>query len=110
MLNKLLPLGSVVKLKDDNHKYMIIGFMVQTKEQAYDYLCCIYPLGVIESDKGLFFNHDQIDMILSVGFLDDSGIGFNNEVQKDYNNFRKLKISNDKEETLEIPAKKTDNK
>ena len=110
MLNKYLPLGSVVKLKNDNHKYMIIGFMIKTNEQIYDYLCCLYPIGVIESNKSLLFNHDQIERILSVGFLDDTGINFNNEIQKDYKNFKKSEVSLNEVESLEIPVKNNDEK
>ena len=69
-----LPIGTLVLLKDATVKVMIIGYKVKEagSERVYDYLGCPYPLGVIESDKNLMFDHMQIMRIVYMGFSDDS--------------------------------------
>lgn len=71
MENKLLPIGSVVLLKDGTKKVMITGFYVMSeknKETVFDYSACLYPEGVISSDKNLLFNHNQIEQICFMGY------------------------------------------
>ena len=70
MTKKYLSIGSVVMLKGAEKAVMIIGFCVKanSEEKVYDYLGCLYPEGCIAVDKNLFFNHDQIDKILYLGY------------------------------------------
>ena len=72
MNNKeLLPLGSVVLLKDAKKRIMITGFYVKENENSdkiYDYVGVLYPEGVVQSNKNLVFNHSQIDKIYFRGF------------------------------------------
>ncbi len=71
MKDSLLPIGTVVLLKDGKKRIMIIGFYVQTEDKkTYDYIGCLYPEGVISSDKNLVFNQNQIDKIFFLGFSD----------------------------------------
>lgn len=72
--SKFLPLGSVVMLKGGKKRIMIIGFCgvdSDSKEIIYDYLGCLYPEGVISTDKTLLFNHEQIETVYYVGFSDN---------------------------------------
>ena len=71
---KYLPIGTVVLLKDAKKRVMIIGFAVKGKDtgdKIYDYVGCIYPEGLISVDKNLVFNHDQIDKIFYMGYVDN---------------------------------------
>ena len=71
---KYLPLGSVVLLKGASKKIMIVGYLSYSfsqKTEIYDYMGCLYPEGIISSDKNLLFNHDQIDEIYYLGYSDD---------------------------------------
>ena len=73
-VEKYLPIGSVVLLKEAEKRVMIIGFAAKGKEtgdKLFDYMGCIYPEGVIRSDQTLLFNHDQIDKIYYIGYKDD---------------------------------------
>lgn len=66
---KLLPIGSVVLLKDATKPLMIIGYLpvaTDTKEM-FDYSGCLYPEGLISSDKILLFNHSDMQKILFSG-------------------------------------------
>lgn len=71
MKEKFLPIGTVVLLKNALKPVMIIGFCMGTKENTnvmYDYCGVMYPEGMFDSDKNLFFNHDSIDKILFMGY------------------------------------------
>lgn len=71
---KYLPIGSVVLLNDAKKRVMITGFAVKGKEtgnKVFDYMGCLYPEGVISSEQNLLFNHDQIDKIFYIGYVDN---------------------------------------
>lgn len=75
MSNKLLPIGSVVLLKNASKRVMVIGYyqtvMVANKEITYDYGGCLFPEGVIDSSKSMLFNHGDIDKMFYYGLIDD---------------------------------------
>ena len=63
---KYLPIGTVVMLKGGTKRAMIIGFCAISGEnntKTFDYSGCLYPEGMISSDKTLLFNHDQIELL-----------------------------------------------
>ena len=71
---KYLPLGTVVLLKEAKKRVMIIGFCCldeKDKTKVFDYSGCIYPEGMIASDKNLLFNHNQIEKIFHLGYSDE---------------------------------------
>ena len=72
MLDKYLPLGTVVLLKDGKKRLMITGYCCTTPDnKTYDYTGCLFPEGVVTADKILMFNHDQIDRIFHLGLIDE---------------------------------------
>jgi len=78
----LLPLGSVVLLKNANKEIMITGYYIApmkkayknteglklTRDKIYDYCGCHYPEGIMNSDAILVFNHNQIDKLIYLGY------------------------------------------
>ena len=72
---KFLPLGTVVLLKNAKKRLMIIGFCPTpadfSEDKTYDYAGCLYPEGVISSDKNALFNHDQIEKVFHLGMSDE---------------------------------------
>ena len=71
---KYLPIGTVVLLKDAKKRVMITGFAAKGKEtgdKMFDYMGCLYPEGVISSEQNLLFNHEQIDKIFYIGYIDE---------------------------------------
>lgn len=71
---KYLPIGTVVLLKDAKKRIMITGFVAKGKEtnnKIFDYIGCLYPEGVLNSEQNLLFNHDQIKDIYYMGYVDD---------------------------------------
>lgn len=75
---KYLPIGSVCLLKDATKKIMITGFVAKSGEnnQIFDYVGCVYPEGIISSDKNLLFNHDQIAEVFHVGYSNEEELEF----------------------------------
>lgn len=78
MEDKILPLGSIVYLKNYNHKVMVIcrGAIFgndDEEEEFFDYLGCDYPNG-IDKEKTIFFNEDSIEEILFEGYIDETEI------------------------------------
>lgn len=72
---KFLPIGSVVILKGATKRIMITGFCAKEKSdekfKIYDYIGCLYPEGIIDTDKNLLFDHEQIEKIFAIGYSDD---------------------------------------
>lgn len=93
MKEKYLPIGSVVTLKDATKKIMVIGYCPVEKEhnQMYDYSACLYPEGVIDSNRILLFNHDQIAQIHFIGLEDEEQKQNNEQIKSLVNNMNNLK-------------------
>ena len=72
-MTDLLPIGSVVLLKDGEKRLMIIGILQSNPEDGreYDYLSCLYPEGFVGPDYTYLFNHEDIDRIDAEGFADE---------------------------------------
>ena len=76
--SQLLPIGSVVLLKNANKELMITSYYMtalpenkETEEfnesMVYDYGGCRYPEGIMTSNSIILFNHNQIDKVLYEG-------------------------------------------
>ena len=73
MKKEYLPIGSVVLLKGAIKRIMITGFYVKEnlgQEKTFDYVGVLYPEGLVQSDKNLVFNDDQIEKVYFEGFRD----------------------------------------
>ena len=79
---KYLPIGSIVLLKNAKKKVMIIGSLPRIKdtEKFYDYSGCVYPVGVVDSDNLLAFNHEDIDIIYGYGYQDEEYFQLNDKL------------------------------
>lgn len=80
----ILPIGSVVLLKEGSHRVMIIGYcqkMIGHDEKLYDYVACLYPEGFMSADQNLLFNQDQVDIVYNVGYQTDGQFAFARKVE-----------------------------
>lgn len=71
---KYLPLGSVVLMKEAKKRVMITGYAVKSPESGdklWDYIGCLWPEGMISSDRNLLFDHENIQQIFAVGYVDE---------------------------------------
>lgn len=73
MSDKLLPIGSVVRLADDPQSYLIVGYYPEDDDYSYDYLGALYPQGFMQTPQVSMFDADAIDGILFEGYLDEGG-------------------------------------
>jgi hypothetical protein len=79
MLEGLLPIGTVVLLKEGNKRLMIIGVVQKQADEEgkiWDYAGCLYPEGYISAEQTYLFNGDQIDRIFALGFQDEEQFAF----------------------------------
>lgn len=80
-INGLLPIGSVVLLKNSTKRVMIIGVcQISKKEDGtqkfFDYSGCVFPEGYLGPDKTFLFNNDQIDQLFAIGYQDAEALAF----------------------------------
>ena len=77
-MDKYLPIGSVVLLKNGTKRVMIYGrkqIHIETGKE-WDYLACLYPEVNINEEFMYLFNHDQIDKVYYLGYRDDEEVKF----------------------------------
>ena len=87
--SKLLPIGSVVLLKNGSKNVMVTGFYVSSSDNlsgVFDYSGCLFPEGIISSDNNLLFNHAQIDKVLYFGYNNDEEREFKKKLSEIVNN------------------------
>ncbi|AOM12120.1 DUF4176 domain-containing protein [Bacillus sp. S70] len=83
MNSQLIPIGSIVILKEGTKKLMIFGRkqQVETDEiRKFDYMGCPYPEGYINPDFTYLFNHDDIQEVVSTGYEDQEERTFQENV------------------------------
>jgi len=74
----LLPLGSIVILKEGDKKLMIYGrcqLAVATNE-AFDYVGCLWPEGNLDVENTYLFNHSDVENIIHRGYSDYEDIAY----------------------------------
>lgn len=78
-IKDLLPIGTIVLLKDGEKRLMINGIM-QTDTSGtgknYDYMGVLYPEGHIGEGFQYLFNHEDIEEIIFRGYEDSERAGF----------------------------------
>lgn len=74
----LLPVGSVVSLKEATKKIMIIGIAVnnESSNKVYDYIGVPFPEGYVDSETMFLFMHEDIEKIEFLGFVNAETQGF----------------------------------
>ncbi len=85
-IRELLPIGSVVLLKEAVKRVMIYGIMQTDSEtdEEYDYLGVIYPEGSMGEGSSFFFNHEQIDQVFFTGYSDEERDSFIDKLEVFY--------------------------
>ncbi len=77
-LQEYLPLGSVVRIKDDGNLYVIEQRMVNQKGKNYyyDYRAIPYPMGIFNEQMYVYFSSNQIEKIEFFGYSDLENEGY----------------------------------
>lgn len=87
---KFLPIGSIVLLKGGTKKAMVTGFCsvaAEDKTKIYDYTGCIYPEGYLDFDQVCLFDHDQIEKVYHLGYIDEEEKNFKEELKEIANEY-----------------------
>lgn len=75
----MLPIGSIVYLKEGSKKLMILNrgplVVLDKKTRMFDYSACAYPVGLVEGQV-FYFNEENIDRVLFEGFKDEDEARF----------------------------------
>lgn len=92
-VKELLPIGSIVLLKDAQRNIMICG-LKQIKvtgdasenfeEELYDYAGVMYPEGFISNKLQFLFNHEDIETIVFIGYENEERIEFTKKLAAHY--------------------------
>ncbi|MFD2655183.1 DUF4176 domain-containing protein [Gracilibacillus thailandensis] len=97
---EILPIGSVVQLKNGDIKLMILNRAPLYNQDGvigyFDYSACIYPAGKIE-DQVYFFNNENIEKIYFKGYVDDQEKLFQEQYEEKIKNIQypKFKVENE---------------
>ena len=87
-IDGLLPIGSIVELKNIEKKFMIFGVKQTSAEESdgktYDYVGVVYPEGNIGTDYQILFNHDTIENVIFYGYENEERDYFLNELKKQF--------------------------
>lgn len=79
MENHLLPIGSVVQLKDSTASVMIAGYLPMGPSRpgyVWDYSGFKFPLGYVRDDEIFCFDQDQIEAVHALGYQDSEQFSF----------------------------------
>lgn len=75
----LLPIGSIVKVKDLNKSQMVIGVLQKGRavpNKTFDYASVPYPEGLHNPMLNLGFDHKDIEKVIFRGYEDDERKAF----------------------------------
>lgn len=67
-----LKIGSLVSLKQDGVKVLIIGHLMQVRDTYTDYAGVLYPYGIGSLEDIVYFNQDDIQTLIKEGYASDA--------------------------------------
>lgn len=87
-MNGLLPIGSVVLLKDAKKRVMIIGRVQECNQKLYHYSGVLFPEGYYNNENMIVFNNSDIDTIYFIGLQDEEEFAFRDAIVNEINNHK----------------------
>lgn len=78
-IKNLLPIGTVVLLKDGEKRLMICGILQNDEgntNKTYDYMGVLYPEGHIGEGYQYLFNHEDVVQVFFRGYDDEERTQF----------------------------------
>lgn len=87
-INELLPIGSVVILKNGKKRVMITGIkQIEPKtNKVFDYLAVLYPEGHLGQELKFLFNQENIEKVFFRGYEDEEREEFIKKLEEFYKN------------------------
>lgn len=85
-VKELLPIGSIIWLKDAKRPLMIMGIKQTDQEtkKEYDYIGVLYPEGYMGQEAQFLFQHADIDRVLFEGYKDEAREKFIDKLSEFY--------------------------
>lgn len=86
-IKELLPIGSIVLLKEGMKRLMINGIKqteMEGEQKEYDYIGVLYPEGYLGDQFLYLFNHEDIDQVFFRGFEDEERGAFLDKLSELY--------------------------
>ena len=71
---KLLPIGTIVRVKGARVPFMIAGYFPEDQSVSgyyYDYSAFPYPIGFSSTIEATFMNETEIEGIIAMGYQDE---------------------------------------
>ena len=68
-IKKLLPVGSVIQVKESDKKLTIIGILMNNNGVKYDYIAVLFPEGYLDPQHLYVFNHEDIEKVCFLGYM-----------------------------------------
>ena len=79
----LLPIGSVILLKEAKKRLMIYGIKQNRAEgKLYDNIGVLYPEGNLSQEYTYLFNHEDIESVFFLGFVDPEFTMYRNKLDE----------------------------
>ncbi|MEN1967638.1 DUF4176 domain-containing protein [Lentibacillus sp. N15] len=95
---EILPIGSVVRLKNGEVKLMILNRAPLYNKDGvigyFDYSACVYPAGKVE-EQVYFFNDENIEEVYFEGYKDEQEELFQSQYEDKIKNVNYPKFSLD---------------
>ena len=82
---QILPIGTVVMLKNSSSAIMIAGYLAESEAKPgyiWDYSGFLYPVGMRDGSEVYTFDQGQIEEIYALGYQDGESFGFIQHIQK----------------------------
>lgn len=67
-VKELLPIGSVVRLREAKKCLMIFGVCQSHKNTTYDYVGVLWPEGNMGTETQVLFAHEDIEEVVFTGY------------------------------------------
>ena len=82
-MKALLPIGTVVLLRESTKRVMIYGRLQREVDgsRVWDYIGCLFPEGNINPDHSFLFDNEQIESVFFVGCQDEEEMRFQQFLQ-----------------------------
>lgn len=87
MKEQMLPIGTIVKLTDTEHSFMIAGYFPKgapTPDHIYDYAGFYFPLGYTGTLDVFQFDHKQVEEVIALGYQDKEQLEFMENIINNY--------------------------
>lgn len=83
-MKNLLPIGSVVRLKEGEKYLIIIGWLQMDDDgRNFDYIACAFPEGYVNNETFFLFNHEDIVEVEFVGCVNAQSQAFFELIKKE---------------------------